>query len=93
MHPQLTDKRIGKSLVFRSPHIVLLAKLKTVCKEFIAALEECHAEWWGARFTGACNQVKRELNLCLRKEVRCLFLAYGAFSWLVVAAATGSRGA
>lgn len=70
MHPQLTDKRIGKS----APHHVMLRPKGnhngTVCKDFIAALEECHSEWWGARFTGACNQAKRELNLCLRKEVR-----------------------
>ena len=41
-----------------------------VCREFIEALERCHSTWWGARFTGACNRSKQELNLCLRKEVR-----------------------
>ncbi|KAF8584099.1 hypothetical protein K439DRAFT_1244550, partial [Ramaria rubella] len=38
------------------------------CKDFIQALQECHSAWWGARFMGACNVQKRELNACLRKE-------------------------
>ncbi|GJJ12297.1 hypothetical protein Clacol_006538 [Clathrus columnatus] len=39
-----------------------------VCRDFIRALEQCHAEWWGARFFGSCNTAKRELNMCLRNE-------------------------
>ncbi|KAF8516958.1 hypothetical protein BU17DRAFT_50396, partial [Hysterangium stoloniferum] len=38
------------------------------CRDFIKALEACHAEWWGARYFGSCNKVKNELNLCFRKE-------------------------
>ncbi|KAF8495366.1 hypothetical protein JB92DRAFT_2553210, partial [Gautieria morchelliformis] len=39
-----------------------------VCKDFIAALDQCHSQWWGARFMGTCNKAKQELNMCLRKE-------------------------
>ena len=39
-----------------------------VCQEFIQALEACHADGW-SRWTGACNQAKHDLNMCLRKEV------------------------
>ncbi|KAI0781169.1 hypothetical protein BD413DRAFT_503228 [Trametes elegans] len=38
-----------------------------VCRDFIQALEACHANGW-SRWTGACNQAKHELNMCLRKE-------------------------
>ncbi len=40
------------------------------CREFFDALELCHANVW-AKWTGGCNQVKRELNKCLHNEV-CL---------------------
>lgn len=36
--------------------------------DFIQALDACHAKSW-AKWTGACNQVKVDLNMCLRKEV------------------------
>lgn len=38
------------------------------CKEFIDALDRCHATGWN-RLTGACNEVKIQLNMCLRAEV------------------------
>ncbi|OSX64955.1 hypothetical protein POSPLADRAFT_1134253, partial [Postia placenta MAD-698-R-SB12] len=38
-----------------------------VCMDFIQALDACHAKSW-AKWTGACNQVKVDLNMCLRKE-------------------------
>ncbi|PAV23726.1 cytochrome c oxidase biogenesis cmc1 [Pyrrhoderma noxium] len=38
-----------------------------VCKELIKALEECHTSVW-ARYFGGCNQIKHDLNMCLRKE-------------------------
>ncbi|KAG5732817.1 hypothetical protein E4T56_gene2854 [Termitomyces sp. T112] len=44
-----------------------LSDKKIVCKEFIQALEECHASGW-ARLTGGCNQLKHDLNSCLRAE-------------------------
>ncbi|PPQ64641.1 hypothetical protein CVT26_002731 [Gymnopilus dilepis] len=44
-----------------------LSDKKLVCKEFIQALEECHAGGW-TRFVGACNKQKDELNQCLRSE-------------------------
>ncbi|KAF9643000.1 UPF0287-domain-containing protein [Thelephora ganbajun] len=37
-----------------------------VCKEFFQALEACHADNW-RKWTGGCNNVKTELNMCLRK--------------------------
>jgi len=40
---------------------------RLVCREFIQALEACHADSW-AKWTGGCNQIKVDLNLCLRKE-------------------------
>ncbi|EPQ58465.1 hypothetical protein GLOTRDRAFT_22420, partial [Gloeophyllum trabeum ATCC 11539] len=38
-----------------------------VCREFFQALEACHQNGW-AKWTGGCNGVKHELNMCLRKE-------------------------
>ncbi|KAI0371724.1 UPF0287-domain-containing protein [Pilatotrama ljubarskyi] len=54
MHPQLTEKKIG-------------SHPPPVCLEFIQALDACHANGW-YRWTGACNQAKQDLNMCLRKE-------------------------
>ncbi|KAF4576877.1 hypothetical protein EYR40_001126 [Pleurotus pulmonarius] len=44
-----------------------LSDKRTVCWEFIQALEMCHMNTW-AKFTGGCNTQKDELNKCLRKE-------------------------
>lgn len=46
-----------------------------VCKEFIEALELCHADTW-AKWTGGCNQAKVDLNNCLKQDVctSCLLL-------------------
>ncbi|KDR73466.1 hypothetical protein GALMADRAFT_227914 [Galerina marginata CBS 339.88] len=44
-----------------------LSDKKLVCKEFIQALEQCHAAGWN-RFVGSCNKQKDELNHCLRSE-------------------------
>ncbi|EKM82982.1 hypothetical protein AGABI1DRAFT_97905 [Agaricus bisporus var. burnettii JB137-S8] len=44
-----------------------LSDKRIICKDFIKALEECHATGW-RRFTGACNKQKDELNRCLRTE-------------------------
>ncbi|KAF7965410.1 hypothetical protein HWV62_1561 [Athelia sp. TMB] len=44
-----------------------LTDKKIVCKDFIQALEACHAKGW-TRFTGACNEAKTELNQCLHAE-------------------------
>lgn len=46
---------------------VHLSDRKIVCQEFIQALEACHANSW-AKWTGGCNGVKNDLNMCLRKE-------------------------
>ncbi|CCM02874.1 uncharacterized protein FIBRA_04988 [Fibroporia radiculosa] len=43
------------------------ADKRIVCKEFIQALENCHGDSW-AKWTGGCNQIKLDLNMCLRKE-------------------------
>ncbi|KAL4064300.1 hypothetical protein J3A83DRAFT_3678344 [Scleroderma citrinum] len=44
-----------------------LSDKRIVCREFIQALDACHANNW-ARLTGGCNQEKNKLNQCLRKE-------------------------
>ncbi|KAI6038989.1 hypothetical protein EDC04DRAFT_2688406 [Pisolithus marmoratus] len=44
-----------------------LSDKRIVCREFIQALDTCHANNW-ARLTGRCNQEKDKLNQCLRKE-------------------------
>ncbi|KZT65458.1 hypothetical protein DAEQUDRAFT_676864 [Daedalea quercina L-15889] len=75
MHPQLeTDnKRLGASqrpLSCCSHSRVLVSYLgshRPVCREFIEALDACHANSW-AKWTGGCNQAKHDLNMCLRKE-------------------------
>ncbi|KAN0105451.1 hypothetical protein V8E52_011045 [Russula decolorans] len=40
---------------------------KIACREFFDALQLCHANVW-TKWTGGCNQAKRELNKCLHKE-------------------------
>ncbi|KAI0736860.1 hypothetical protein C8Q72DRAFT_28040 [Fomitopsis betulina] len=40
---------------------------RLVCKDFIQALDACHANNW-AKWTGGCNRAKNDLNMCLRKE-------------------------
>ncbi|KAI0693714.1 hypothetical protein BC835DRAFT_1275531, partial [Cytidiella melzeri] len=39
----------------------------TACKDFIDALEACHADSW-LKFTGGCNNTKIELNRCLHAQ-------------------------
>jgi hypothetical protein len=43
--------------------------LITDCGPIIQMFEECHDEHPVAKFMGACNDLKRELTLCLRAEV------------------------
>ncbi|KAI8873169.1 UPF0287-domain-containing protein [Ramicandelaber brevisporus] len=38
------------------------------CLEVILALQQCHSEARVARFFGACNEAKRQLDRCLTKE-------------------------
>ena len=74
MHPQSSDKKIGKvsaplpcGPLISSQHETY-KKNTVACREFFDALELCHANVW-AKWTGGCNQAKRELNKCLHKEV------------------------
>ena len=66
MHPQSSDKSIRQ--YFSSPHPSKNLR-PSVCKEFFEALELCHANVW-TKWTGGCNEVKRELNKCLHTDVR-----------------------
>ncbi|KAI0721539.1 UPF0287-domain-containing protein [Cerioporus squamosus] len=66
MHPQLTEKKIGSHPPPAQP-CELTHRILIVCREFIQALDACHADGW-SRWTGACNQAKHDLNMCLRKE-------------------------
>ncbi|EIW85264.1 UPF0287-domain-containing protein [Coniophora puteana RWD-64-598 SS2] len=66
MHPQLSDKRLGvysQLCVIDYP----LLNFAQACREFIQALDACHASNW-ARLTGGCNKEKLRLNECLHKE-------------------------
>ena len=38
------------------------------CLELINQLEDCHKAGFLARFNGQCNDIKKELTLCLRAE-------------------------
>lgn len=69
MHPQLSDKRISPKFIALSSNLASFIRIMfiTVCREFIQALEACHASTW-SRLTGGCNQQKNSLNKCLRKE-------------------------
>ncbi|KAI0262898.1 hypothetical protein BC834DRAFT_971712 [Gloeopeniophorella convolvens] len=40
---------------------------RLACKDFFEALERCHADIW-SKWTGGCNEIKRELNKCLHSE-------------------------
>lgn len=69
-HGGLTRQSPGPDLI--SPFVLpsmhaQLSDKKIVCKEFIEALERCHATGW-KRLTGACNSNKDVLNKCLRAE-------------------------
>ncbi|PWN29380.1 UPF0287-domain-containing protein [Jaminaea rosea] len=48
------------------PHLVQGKQQK--CGDLIAALDECHNRGLMARMTGACNDIKHRLNMCLREE-------------------------
>lgn len=78
MHAPLntTDKQLGQS--HHSSGISLLADL-LACADFIRALEECHAKGF-VKLTGGCNQVKKDLSMCLRKEVSPIRLANSKMS-------------
>ncbi|KAI0670607.1 UPF0287-domain-containing protein [Trametes maxima] len=75
MHPQLTEKKLGShpsppvSLRVHTRHVSVDTDtfIPIVCLDFIQALDACHANGW-SRWTGACNQAKHDLNMCLRKE-------------------------
>lgn len=82
MHQQLTGKRVGAHpipiymsdipLTRRRAHVglpILSGVLRTACRDFILALEACHADTW-AKFTGGCNNTKIQLNKCLHEQVR-----------------------
>ena len=38
------------------------------CRKIIEALARCHAEHTWKKYLGACNDLKRELDRCLKKE-------------------------
>ncbi|KAI0312737.1 hypothetical protein OF83DRAFT_1066716 [Amylostereum chailletii] len=40
---------------------------RIACRDFFDALEACHASPW-KKFTGGCNEIKRDLNGCLHGE-------------------------
>ncbi|KAL5511570.1 hypothetical protein ACEPAH_4787 [Sanghuangporus vaninii] len=44
-----------------------LTNKNIVCKELIEALDQCHSNLW-AKYFGGCNDIKNELNMCLRRE-------------------------
>ncbi|KAL4251672.1 COX assembly mitochondrial protein [Abortiporus biennis] len=48
-------------------HPQLSSEKRIACKEFIEALEACHASTW-AKWTGGCNQAKLDLNSCLHQH-------------------------
>ncbi|PWZ00499.1 UPF0287-domain-containing protein [Testicularia cyperi] len=49
------------------PHLVGDRKLEH-CAHLIQALNECHAKGWFHKITGGCNDIKHDLNMCLRAE-------------------------
>ncbi|KAI0646836.1 UPF0287-domain-containing protein [Trametes meyenii] len=75
MHPQLTEKKLGShpppsvSLQIHTRYVSVDTdtSIPIVCLDFIQALDACHVDGW-SRWTGACNQAKHDLNMCLRKE-------------------------
>lgn len=40
----------------------------TACEEIIAALEACHNRGFMHKATGGCNDIKEQVNKCLRVE-------------------------
>ncbi|KIM23729.1 hypothetical protein M408DRAFT_332216 [Serendipita vermifera MAFF 305830] len=48
-------------------HSHLVQEKEIVCREFIEALNACHANWL-KKYTGGCNDEKTRLNSCLRQE-------------------------
>ncbi|KAG6002558.1 hypothetical protein E4U21_002982 [Claviceps maximensis] len=48
------------------PH--LHTKNALACEEIIAALEDCHNRGFMHKATGGCNDIKEQVNKCLRIE-------------------------
>ncbi|PWN20378.1 UPF0287-domain-containing protein [Microstroma glucosiphilum] len=48
------------------PHLVQGKQAR--CASLVHALEECHSAGLLPRLTGKCNDIKQQLNLCLREE-------------------------
>ncbi|KAF4472755.1 cytochrome c oxidase biogenesis cmc1 [Fusarium albosuccineum] len=48
------------------PH--LHTKNALACEDVIAALEECHSKGFMHKAVGSCNDVKEQVNACLRAE-------------------------
>ncbi|ORY35517.1 hypothetical protein BCR39DRAFT_555665 [Naematelia encephala] len=49
------------------PHLDVPEK-QLACREFISALEACHAKGFWPRLSGACNGDKHALSMCLKQE-------------------------
>ena len=59
--------RQGRSV--QNSSCLFIAAPLSGCGDLIAALDECHSRGLMARMTGACNDIKHQLNMCLREEV------------------------
>jgi hypothetical protein len=72
MHAPLnvSDRQLRKSQI----SITEVRAEQKVCHEYIEALEACHARGF-YKLVGGCNQVKKDLSMCLRKEVSLFFLS------------------
>jgi hypothetical protein len=81
MHPQSSDKRIGKFVPVSPPYSSQQLETENTaeCRDFFDALELCHANVW-AKWTGGCNKAKRELNKCLHSEVTPFWSAIPLFA-------------
>jgi hypothetical protein len=56
-------------LYLLSMHPNLALHKHPLCKEVIEALNRCHSEHYIAKFWGACNREKADLDVCLGLEV------------------------
>ncbi len=76
-HSCQTNGLVSQAASLISPLLSLTSMLRCLsnillliaCKDFIEALQTCHADSW-AKWTGGCNQAKLDLNACLRRDAR-----------------------
>ena len=70
MHPHLHTKNALGKMICLTPVSWMTKQLTmhTACEEVVAALEECHSRGFMHKALGSCNDMKREVDKCLKEQ-------------------------